>query len=199
MIIMNKITEQIRQFAKDKHESVNHNYGNYPYIKHLDQVTIIAYEFKHLIPSKDLDEVIGACYCHDLIEDTRLTYNDLKSELSKIIYEYGAELDTQAKYFYYKDCIHYSTIITDIVYALTNEKGRNRKERANEKYYQGIRNIKYAVFVKLCDRIANMIHSKSENNGQFSMYIKEHKYFKSQLFLEEYKEMFDYIEQIINE
>lgn len=50
--------------------------------------------------------------------------------------------------------------VADIVYAVTNEKGKNRSERANEKYYQGIRENKLAVIVKICDRLANALYSK---------------------------------------
>ena len=47
-------------------------------------------------------------------------------------------------------------VSTEIAYALTNEKGRTRAERANEKYYEGIRSTKYAPMVKYADRIANL-------------------------------------------
>jgi hypothetical protein len=47
----------------------------------------------------------------------------------------------------------------EIVYALTNDKGRTRAERAGEKYYKGIRETPYAPFVKLCDRLANVSYS----------------------------------------
>ena len=47
----------------------------------------------------------------------------------------------------------------EIVYALTNDKGRTRDERAGAHYYAGIRETPYAPFVKLCDRLANMTYS----------------------------------------
>ena len=43
-----------------------------------------------------------------------------------------------------------------MVYALTNDKGRNRAERAGEAYYAGIRNTPHAPFLKMCDRLANI-------------------------------------------
>ena len=55
-----------------------------------------------------------------------------------------------------------SFLATEIVYALTNEKGRNRHERANAKYYEGIRVIPYAPLVKAADRLANNTYAKSE-------------------------------------
>ena len=54
---------------------------------------------------------------------------------------------------------------TEIVYALTNDKGRTRAERAGERYYQGIRQTPYAPFVKLCDRLANITYSCSGVDG----------------------------------
>ena len=63
--------------------------------------------------------------------------------------------------------------IVDIIYAVTNEKGKNRNERANEKYYEGIRSTPGAVFVKLCDRIANVQYSKMMKSRMFEVYGKE--------------------------
>ena len=49
--------------------------------------------------------------------------------------------------------------VGNIAYALTNEKGRTRAERANAKYYRGIRKEEYADLDKICDRLANVKHS----------------------------------------
>jgi ATP phosphoribosyltransferase regulatory subunit HisZ len=69
------------------------------------------------LPDYDLYKMLYfAALFHDSIEDARLTYNDVLS----IAKEYMTE--------------GYAKASTEIVYALTNEKGRNRKERANEKY-----------------------------------------------------------------
>jgi (p)ppGpp synthase/HD superfamily hydrolase len=84
---------------------------------------------------------------HDLIEDARQSYNDLKNAL-------GQEA-------------------ADIVFAVTNETGKTRKERANAKYYEKIRNTKGAIFVKLCDRIANVQYGKLTKSRQVEMYKKE--------------------------
>ena len=53
----------------------------------------------------------------------------------------------------------------EIVYALTNDKGRTRAERAGERYYQGIRQTPYAPLVKLADRVANMTYSATHDNA----------------------------------
>ena len=62
---------------------------------------------------------------------------------------------------------------TEIVYALTNDKGRTRSERAGEKYYQGIRETPYAPFVKLCDRLANVTYSCSIDSGRDGNRMRE--------------------------
>ena len=90
---------------------------------------------------------MSACWLHDVIEDARLTYNDV------------------AKFAGYE--------VADIVYAVTNEKGKNRAERANHKYYEGIRLNQNAIFVKLCDRLANVDFSKDYRDNMFYTYKKE--------------------------
>ena len=60
-----------------------------------------------------------------------------------------------------------------MVFAVTNEKGKTRKQRASYKYYEGIRNCKHATFIKVCDRLANMQYSRVKNKSMYGMYIKE--------------------------
>ena len=69
----------------------------------------------------------------------------------------------------------------EVVYALTNDKGRTRNERAGEHYYAGIRETPYAPFVKLCDRLANMTYSfngtNASNNHMHKVYQSEWSHF----------------------
>ena len=81
----------------------------------------------------------------------------------------------------------------------TNEKGKNRKERANDKYYEGIRNTPGAVFVKLCDRIANVQYSKMTGSRMFDKYREENDNFVIKLGFYDnhrYVEMFNYLNQL---
>jgi len=176
----------------DQHERVNHFYDNYiPYRFHLEMVAKTGKDFQHLIPENMLtreekayhnsfvkiDETVYAiklaCWGHDLLEDVHgISYNDIKSKLGENA--------------------------ADIIYALTNEKGKTRKERANDKYYEGIRNTPGAVFVKLCDRIANVQYSKMTGSRMFEMYRKENDDFMTNLGYQfnnnhEYSKMFDYL------
>jgi (p)ppGpp synthase/HD superfamily hydrolase len=131
-----------------------------PYEFHLRMVVNVYERFKYLLSNHhgiidNQANVYLACWAHDTIEDTRVSYNDVKENLNESV--------------------------ADIVYAVTNEKGKNRKERANDKYYEGIRNTPGAVFVKLCDRIANLQYSKMTGSRMFEMYKKENTHFTHSL------------------
>jgi (p)ppGpp synthase/HD superfamily hydrolase len=159
------LSNKAELFAKDAHRGTNHLYDGMPYEYHLEQVVSAANKYLHLIPIQDHETVLAACWAHDTIEDCRVTYNDVKAELGEDVAE--------------------------IVYALTNEKGKTRKERAGSIYYRGIWNVRYAGFVKACDRLANIIHSVTRNCRNASVYSTEQESFKDYLYTPEYKEIFD--------
>ena len=148
---------KIISFAIEAHSKTNHLYDGKPYSVHLAMVVRYAnyYMPKHL--SDEIKEVIiNSCWLHDTIEDCRLTYNDVKNIAGEQV--------------------------ADIVYALTNNKGKNRKERAGKDYYEGIRNTPNATFVKLCDRLANARYSLDTGSKMFEVYKKENNYFMDMLF-----------------
>lgn len=86
-----------QKYAIKCHRDANHLYDGRPYEVHLQMVVDEFNQFKHLIPESQWPIVEGACWCHDVIEDCRQTYNDVKKATR--------------------------TEVADIVYALTNEKG----------------------------------------------------------------------------
>lgn len=141
-----------------------------PYDFHLMMVVEEAKKFLYLIPQDKQETVLAACWVHDCVEDCRQTYNDVRNATT--------------------------TEVAEIAYALTNEKGKNRKERANDKYYTGIRNTPYATFVKLCDRIANVKYSFSQNGRMLELYRKENEDFLMALTNE--REHFEYADLIVH-
>lgn len=180
----------------EQHKSTNHQYDTYlPYEFHLRMVAEVANDFKHLLddtkdyftgedyrgPMQDQVTLRTAClrsaWGHDLIEDCRVSYNDVKTEL-------GQEA-------------------ADIIYAVTNDKGKNRKERAGVKYYEGIRKTPGAVFVKLCDRIANVQYGKMTKSRMFEMYKNENSDFEQYLGRytsnKDLEPMFVYLKNLFNE
>lgn len=140
--------EAIRERAASIHENVNQKYDRiHPYSFHLCSVADCVMEhMEDCLPEDDVLPVVFGAYFHDSIEDARLSYNDVR----RIALEYMDERQ--------------SLVAAEIVYALTNDKGRTRAERAGEKYYEGIRTTPYASFVKMADRHANF--SYSVGNGQ---------------------------------
>lgn len=185
--------KDIIQIAKDHsikaHAAVNHFYDGKPYGEtHLQMSVNFGVMFIHLIPKKDRNNVIAGIWEHDTIEDCGLTFNDVKNATNEIVAE--------------------------LAYACTNEKGRTRAERANNKYYRGIKRTKYAKFVKLCDRIANVKYSLDAKSRMINMYKKEGKHFEKCLtntFFDkfwnlihfriepDYKEMFTYLNNLYKE
>lgn len=165
------LLDKIEKYALVSHEETNHLYDGQPYSFHLKMVVEVAKRFLYLIPEDKWYIVLAACWCHDLIEDARQTYNDVKAATNEEIAE--------------------------IVFALTNLRGKSRKDRANHIYYKGIRETEFAVFCKLCDRIANIEYSLSKGSDMAKMYKKETPKFISYLYDEKYEDMFKYLRKIV--
>lgn len=166
------IIKKAKEFSTQNHDMINHQYGMNSYSFHLQMVYDFAMKYIHLIEEDLRNEVLASCWMHDDLEDCYfINYNDIK--------------------------VIFGEKIAEIVYACTNEKGRTRKERANEKYYEGIRNCMGAAFVKICDRLANASYSKIANNGMKDVYKKENENFKNMLYQTEYDEMFKELETIL--
>lgn len=153
-----------RKYAIRCHEKTNHQYDEMPYSFHLNMVFMYALKYIHLIAPSERETVLAAAWTHDVIEDCRETYNDVA-----------------------RVC---GDQVADITFLLTNEKGRNRKERASDKYYAGIKQSALASFVKICDRLANVSHSKETQGSMLHKYRQENPEFTNALYHEHFNEMF---------
>lgn len=129
----------VRDFAQYWH--TDQKYGEYPYVKHLDDVynVLLRYGFTH-------EFFKTVAYLHDVLEDTKCTFQELKEE-------FGAA-------------------VAFTVERVTNEPGKNRKERS-EKTYPKTREDQFSVVLKLADRIANVEESIRTKSPLFKMYKKE--------------------------
>jgi (p)ppGpp synthase/HD superfamily hydrolase len=160
----------------DRHKETNHFYDkNLPYEFHLN---LVYNELVNYIPLVKLTNLFNtepnvnfhsilkyAAYGHDLIEDARVSYNDVKAVLG---YE-----------------------VAEIVFALTNLKGKTRKDRANDEYYKGITETPGATLIKLCDRLANVKYSMLTKSRMFDMYKKENLNFITKLDIVEDSYLYD--------
>ena len=136
-------------------------YDKHPYSYHLQKVAEIAKKYWDFYgDDPKLHEALWmAAWFHDTIEDVpSYSYNDV---LRFALQFFGAENRL------------YAEIVANVVYACTTEKGKTRKERANDKYYQGIHDTGYAPFIKACDRLANLEYSTSIGSTLSKAYVKE--------------------------
>jgi len=178
-----------KEFFTNLHDvECNQKYADtLPYSFHLNLVYLQGEKFKDVI-CKILEKEYGMTFTkyelprevkdslwgHDSIEDARLTYNDIK-EL------YGA-------------------LVADVIYLCTDFKGKNRAERKPEQFYKELMTEKVAVFVKLCDLIANIKYSLLVNSSMYDKYKAEWTETKFKLIdvSSEFKEMFLYINKLVD-
>lgn len=187
--------KKFRDFIYNQHDVVcNQKYASIlPYSFHLECVEAQGNKFKHLVKyeifinkgnsfseSFSSDKLIElALIAHDTIEDARLTYSDVE------------KLGTE----YLGNTIG-GKMLADIVYCVTDEKGKNRKERKSDKYYKELSENKLAVFVKLADISANTLFSKLSGSSMYDKYKSEFQHFKEMCYVEEYKDFFNYLENL---
>lgn len=136
-----------------QHRESGQQYDGQPYSVHLEAVAdwTSAKQFHDLLTADERMLADAGAYVHDVIDDCRVTFNDVATATSQQVAE--------------------------IAYLLATPKGRNRKERHCDAYYHEISGSKVATFVKICDRIANVSHSRQKGGSMLALYQKEHAHF----------------------
>lgn len=134
------------QVAMEYHDKTGCTYDGQSYSVHLLGVLRVAVRHSKLLNSIEYDDALDICALHDVIEDCRVSYNDLSKRFNKQVAEN--------------------------VYLVSCEKGRDRKER-NSKTYVNIKGHKLATFAKLCDRIANTTYSFYTGSAMYKKYQSE--------------------------
>lgn len=132
--------------AKAHAESDSPLYGGHPYTVHLLAVEQVVLRYFEDTPYEMMLR-IGAML-HDAIEDTDLDYDDV------------LELTNEA--------------VAGIVEAVTDEPGKNRKEKKGRTYPKIRRAGGPAIYLKLADRIANWENCHRTGDSKHWMYYKEH-------------------------
>lgn len=170
------------QWAYDQHDVVcNQKYADrLPYSMHLKFVQAQANRFMHLIEYKMLmpysrvtshNLIQMSIAGHDLIEDARVSYNQIKDLTG--------------------------TDVAEVIFLCTEMRGRNRAERHNEQYLVELAKNELAVFVKLCDIIANVLYSILTNSTMLKKYQAEYPEVRRHLYHQKYNEMFVYLEGLL--
>lgn len=160
-------SERAKRFFIKAHNDTLHFYGDKLYSYHLAQVVSYFHKYKHLIPQEDWDHVESELWGHDGVEDARLTWNDIKKELG--------------------------SVVADGCFSMTNNAGKNRKERSDSGYYAKLAKDPFGEFKKLCDRLANVKNSIDNGHSMKATYAKEFESFKNSLNTngDKYIEMWD--------
>jgi (p)ppGpp synthase/HD superfamily hydrolase len=167
------------RIAEQAHQ--NQKYGALPYRVHLEAVQKVLERFGYLVNPHSFDPQVAqvrvAAWLHDVLEDTVLSASNLE-------YHVGPE-------------------ITDLVQRVTDEPGRNRKEKKLATYPK-IKGNYYATVLKLADRIANVEASKQMkaegNKNLYLMYFKEYPDFRLHLFEEQGPiKMWQYLDTLLTE
>lgn len=120
----------VRTFAAEQHDAQGQTYGSEKasYVAHLDAVVEVLIRYG-LREEADF-ELLAAAYCHDLLENTGLAVNLLATA--------------------------FGVRVAELVWAVTDEPGKNRAARHAATYPKTRAAGKSAVTLKLADRIANV-------------------------------------------
>jgi len=160
----------IREEFSNAHREIDQHYGGAPYEVHLKQVVGNCMRYIHHIPLIDRENVIDACGGHDTIEDTLLTYKDVIKVSNKMV--------------------------ADLIYCVTNERGHDKKEILF-KTLPKIWADPYAIFIKLCDRLANGRNSKDTGHSLYKKYKNEYPIFRFALKVDGmYEDMWTELDEI---
>lgn len=159
----------IKTYVSDQHGDQQYKSQGTPkpYVYHLENVKNVCERYIDIYNFTDRQKyvIITSAWCHDLLEDTEVTYDELVDKFGE-----------------------------DVAFTVNNLSGYgvNRKAR-NINAYNKIKKDKVSTFVKLCDRISNTEESLNFPR-KMEMYSKEFPEFKRQLYKDgELEEMWDYL------
>jgi (p)ppGpp synthase/HD superfamily hydrolase len=155
------------EFAVRHHTEAGCFYGDLPYLHHLMDVCEQLRDMglhpglkKPKVSKQQATTLLVACVLHDVVEDTAVTLDEVREK-------FGDD-------------------VADIVFAVTNEPGKNRKERF-AKTYPKIAANQSAIWIKLCDRMANVMRCWRSGDSRMKMYQKEYEGMWSALYSKEDK------------
>ena len=171
MITKDTIKAQIYAFQKHAHQMYE---DDVPYTVHLVLANMFCLKYIHLIPEDKRDIVIISIWIHDVREDLGISYNAIKNL--------------------------FDVDVAEIVYNLTNNDGRTRKEKAINTYGPKISTNRFSVFGKLSDRLANVRYGLlHEANSMLETQAKEFDYMVEILYVPgEFDEMWNELATMLN-
>ncbi len=174
-----KLLELAVELAFENH--ADQRYGNEPYTEHLKNVqnVLIRFGFHPDHKNENYARLSVASWLHDIVEDTEITKEFIEEKFGKEIAE--------------------------LVWCVTNEPSSNREEKL-QKTYAKLKQNRYAVILKLADRITNVetsiVSSKYDGGKMLRKYKKEYPQFRQNLFnssCTESTKMWEYLDKLLSD
>ena len=135
---MSQLIYQALHYATVKHRGQKRKVSNADYIIHPILTSYLVAQYKR---SKNLENLICAAILHDTVEDTNATYND-------ILKRFGMP-------------------IAMLVFELTSDEKEVKKLGKLEYLKKKMTGMSsYGLFLKLCDRLANMMDCPTERQKE---------------------------------
>lgn len=162
-------TLRAHTFALEKHAGQTYGDG-VPYSVHLTYVVGIAEKFLHYVPAEKRQQILQAAWLHDCMEDCGVSYNDLVNRFGEFVAE--------------------------IVFSVSNEMERDRKAKMLKTLPKTALN-KYGRYIKICDRVVNLLYSKLNKSSMYKKYCGEAPTFKEYLYVEgEFPDMWALLDEL---
>lgn len=132
------LTKKAIAFSIEKHKGQFRKESNLPYIVHPISVFSIVKKYKE---SKNIDEILASSILHDIIEDTTVSYEELKEIFGKMV--------------------------ADIVLELTNDKSLIKKIGKLDYYQHKLLQLSsYALTIKLSDMLDNITDNPTDKQKE---------------------------------
>ena len=146
-------SEELRlfsEFCRDAHDAANCTYDGKNYYTHVSMVEegIDTYETVFL-NYNDYHFARKGASGHDLIEDAKLTFNDIKKESSRRV--------------------------AQVILAVTDVHEENRLLRHLSTMNKTVKDY-IAIIVKMADMRANGLYSKTHGSSMYKKYVAEYEY-----------------------
>jgi (p)ppGpp synthase/HD superfamily hydrolase len=142
--------ENIRSYAKICYDEANCKYDGSNYFVHIEMVVGLIDSHRNIFKSKeDISATLGAAYCHDLMEDAKQTYNDIRKSCGKEV--------------------------ADITLGVTDVPAENRLMKHLLTMGKTVRDHR-AIILKMCDMLGNAMYSKEHGSRMYRIYVEEYAY-----------------------
>ncbi len=148
--------EKIRNYAQDCYDKSNCQYGEgNNYFVHINMVYDIIHAHKGIFiddnesEENDFTITLAAALCHDILEDTKESYNDIAKICGKNV--------------------------ADVVLAVTDVPADNRLMKHLLTMHKTVKDYR-AIILKMADILANATYSRLQGSSMYAKYVNEYAY-----------------------